>query len=196
MKDRSGAHKRLTSLLNHATGLVVLSELTGAIGIVLAILLGSFLLVLVLDALLAFSATGLLLLDVALLGAVIGGFVFGVRRLRRGMRSRRALARTLESRAGMQGNELINALDLAEAPPVGASEALIDRAVETGDRASVGIPARFVVEGEPLRRAVLAAMVVVIGAVALFMLFPGVFSAVPKRLLNPTGTHPPFTLLD
>jgi len=111
----------------------------------------------------------------------------------------RATALTIERRASLPGNPLINALDLStatEAQMAGQSVALRKRAVALGDKTARLIKARSVVDRTTLRRNALIALCT--GALVLLSLWPlwEVHRAVLPRLLNPWSDHPPYTPLD
>jgi hypothetical protein len=178
------AHRRQCLLglaRSAARGLAALT-----LGVVLAVAL---------DALFALPVAGLLALDALLVAAILWGLGQLLRSLGQLRFDARRVARMLESRLGMTSNALINAVDLREAPRGTVSRRLMDESIELGEVAARRVAVREAISGRGARRAVLGAALAAAGVLALFLLLPGVLVRGLPRLIDPTGDHPPFTLL-
>jgi hypothetical protein len=165
----------------------------GSLG--LGVVLLGMLIALAVDALFALPVMGLLMLDAALLTVVL--LILGklLRVVRQSRFDPRRLARLLERQLGMTSNALINAIDLKERQASLASRRLADLAVEQGEHVArqVDLP-RAMVSGAARRGARWVVWTFAATLLA-YLLMPGVFARGLPRLVDPTGNHPPFTLV-
>lgn len=148
-----------------------------------------------LDALLGLSTLGLIALDALLLAMMIAAAVHLWRLMRRHRYDPRRIARLIEQRLGLSHSALINAVDFAERDDPHTSPALRRMAIQQGEAAAQQVATVRVIDRRPLKRAMLAANLVILIALVAFMLMPGLFGMVLPRLLNPAADLPPFTLV-
>ncbi|MEM6551100.1 MAG: hypothetical protein AAF750_03005 [Planctomycetota bacterium] len=190
----TGTATTLDEKLRDAGRLVQWSAGVAAGLLVVAALIGTLLLVIGVDAVLALPPVGLIVLNGLLFGACLFGVVYAVRRWHAHRYRPRWVARRLEERGGLGDNRLINALDLREGKTA-AGGGLRGAVVTRGEAAAAGLKPGVAVDRRPLwvggRYAVIAA--VLLGG--LYVLLPGLFHAVVPRLAQPFADHPPFTLV-
>ncbi len=165
--------------------------LCGWFGVLLLAIVGAV----VLDAIFALPAPLLFGLDGLLVMVLIGGFRQLVRVARRGRFDPRRLARFLETELGMTDNALINALEFRRQASPNVSRRLVEETIQRGEEAARQVDVVDAIESGPARRAgfCLGCLLAVIALT--YWLIPGVFARGLPRLFDPTGDHPPFTLV-
>jgi hypothetical protein len=161
----------------------------------LGVLLLAILIAVALDAAFAFPVPLLITLDLMLLALLLMGATLLLRTVRDGRFCPRRIARIIEQRSGLTSSALINALDLRDAQQAGFSLALARKSVERGEQTARAIDLSNVVETRPLARAALACGLAAMLLAMLYFLVPDVLGRGLPRLFDPTGDHPPFTLL-
>ncbi len=102
----------------------------------------------------------------------------------------------LEERLGVRNSVFINAVDFAESPPRGDSPLLRDRAIRMAEERAFSISSLAVISFKSLYRAMAIAAGTVALAAILWCLALRAFGMVVPRLLDPTGDHPPYTLVE
>lgn len=147
------------------------------------------------DAVFAFPAAVRMAIDGGLLAAA--GLVL-LRLLRDGLRNRfdaRRAARLVECRLDLRDNVLINAVEFAESRPRHDSPQLRQRVVQMAEERARNISALDILSWRPLARALAAAGLALLVAGILWLAVPQLFAMVSPRYLDPSGDHPPFTLV-
>ncbi len=148
-----------------------------------------------LDAIFAFPGWALCILDGVLVTLIAMGLVKLARVVRAARFDARRLARLLEQQLNIRDNALINAIDLRTLPETGMSRRLADESIRRGESVARQIDVRRAIARRPASR---AAWYVVCSLAAVLIarwIIPGVFARGLPRLLDPTGNHPPFTLV-
>ncbi len=102
----------------------------------------------------------------------------------------------LEERLDIRNNLFVNAVDFASSPPRSDSLLLRDRAVRMAEERAGSVSSLDVLPFSPLYRAagVLAAAVLIV--LSSWAVAPRLFGMVVPRLWDPTGDHPPYTLVE
>ncbi|QNN21256.1 hypothetical protein HED60_02895 [Planctomycetales bacterium ZRK34] len=172
------------------------AAVTRGFGFGAAVVLAAGLIAIVLDALLGLNTLGLIALDLLLLALIITAVVQLSRLIRHHRYDARRIARLIEQRLGLTHSDLINAVDFAERDDPHTSDALRRMAIQQGETAAAQVAAASVIDRRPVKRAMLAANLVIFIALLAFMLMPGLFRMVVPRLLNPTADLPPYTLIN
>lgn len=189
---------RLNQTLHKAHRAKLTTDLLRAAALAVAVLCGAVLAAVLIDAAFGLATAALIVSNAAIVGLAMFGVVFIVRTALRNRFDARRIARYIEDRAGDGGSHLINAVDFShpsdDAPPM--SDALRAMAVDSGEQfASTVKPGRLVDRG-PARRALVIGIGAILVAVLLGLIAPRLFAMVLPRFLDPTGDHPPFTLID
>jgi len=187
---------RLQSVLRRTARSVLIAETLRCVCAAAAIVVGSTLIAIAVDALLGLTAAGLITLDLLLIALGAAAALYITDRLRRQRYNPRRIARLIETRLGLSDSRLINAVDFAESETAPASASLRQMAVESGEQAADEVTLERVIDRRPLKRALLAANGVVAVMLIAFLLMPGVFTMVVPRLFAPTADLPPFTLVE
>lgn len=185
----------LYSLLHGVSRVTLALELLRAALGGLGLFVAAVLAVMTVDAVLSLQPWGLIAVD-ALLVLLVGALAYytGLQAYRNLFYPRRA-ARLIEQKLGLQDNRLINAVDLAEAPANSASPELIRKTVGEGETLAAELDIFQCVNFPRIYRPAAAAAAVLTFAVVSYCLAPHAFGMVLPRLLDPTGDHPPYTLL-
>lgn len=189
---------RLNQTLHKAHRAKLTTDLLRAAALAIAVLCGAVLAAVLIDAAFGLATAALIIGNAAIVGLALFGVVFIVRTALRNRFDARRIARYVEDRAGDGGSHLINAVDFShpsdDGPPM--SDALRAMAVDSGEAfASTVKPGRLVDRG-PARRAMMIGIGAIMIAVLLGIVAPRLFAMVLPRFLDPTGDHPPFTLID
>ena len=185
----------LDTTLRKTSRLVTLHEAGRAVAITLALLLAAVLVAVALDALFALRPVGLLLVDALLLALLLGAVGYVILRFAKQSFDRRRIARLIEDRLALNHSDLINAVQLADAPADGTSASLRDATIARGNQfAATLVPSR-IIDKRPLRAACGVALAALATLSLAYLLAPRVFHSVIPRYLNPLGDLPPFTLV-
>ncbi len=160
-----------------------------------AVVLLAFIAAVLIDAGYGLPGSGLLLLDAALLAALVYALIPLVGRLVHGPINKRHTAVYLEQHLGITDNRLINALDLADQDAPGSSAALCREAIQLGDDEAQAHTARSVIDTEPVRRTLKPAALATVALFVSYLLVPAVFHAVIPRMALPLADLPPYTRL-
>ena len=160
-----------------------------------AILFAAVLVAIVVDGLLGLRPWVLAATDAVLIGLAGAGFVVLVRTIATHWFDPRRAARVVESRLGLSDGRLVNAWDLAAAPPKHASPQLVGHSVKLANEFAQSVPLSETVQSKPLVRTTLVLGAVLLLGLAGFLAMPRLFAAVLPRLAQPWGDHPPFTLV-
>ncbi len=185
----------LYSLLQSASRLTLFVELLRASLGGFGLFIATVLLALTFDAVLSLQPWGLIVLDallVLLMGAL--GIYAGLQAYRNLFYPRRA-ARLIERQLGIHDNRLINAVDLASEPAGAVSPELLRKSVDVGEAFAADLDVFDCINFSRLWKPAGVAGGVLLFTVVSYFLAPQAFGTVLPRLLDPTGDHPPFTLL-
>ncbi len=161
----------------------------------MSLLLAGLLLALLFDAVFAFASWGLIVLDVLLLGLCLFLLFQLLRTTRENRFSSRRIARRLEAQLGISDNALINSLELREQARQNVSRKLVNESIVKGEAVSQSISVEKAIEMRPALRAAMVAVFSFAVISAVYLLAPTVFGRGLARLIDPTGGHPPFTLV-
>ena len=161
----------------------------------LALLLAVALIALFLDAAFAFPDGVRIGIDVLIIACGVVGVGLLVRDAIRNRFDARKSARQVEDCLGIRDSSLINAVEFSWESHRGESPILRERTIRMADARSREISSLDVHSFSPFYRS-LGLTVAALGVVFLsWLLAPRVFSMVVPRYLDPTGGHPPFTLV-
>lgn len=136
---------------------------------------------------------------VMLNGIAVGGVLAAVGAIawewRRNRADARQAARLVECRLGLTDSVLINAVEFASHPPREESELLRRRTIELAEERARQLSTLEVLSFRPVWNAL--ALAGGVGAIVLasWLAAPRMFAMVLPRYLDPTGDHPPFTLV-
>jgi hypothetical protein len=183
-------------LLESTSQLKMFLETSAAACLGFAAVLGLAVLVVYTDAVLALPSTGLVAVDFLLAAALVAASVFAIRRIVHNRFDARRTARLLEDRLDVQNSVFINAVEFASAPPRGDSPLLRERAIRMAEERAAPLSSFDVLSFRPLYRALGIAAGAAAAALVLWFMTPRVFGMVVPRLLDPTGDHPPYTLVE
>jgi len=148
-----------------------------------------------LDAIFAFPVWTLLVVDALLVWALLRMTFRMIGVMREHRFEPRRIARQLEGQLGMTNNALINSIDLREDRQRHASRALLEASIERGELTAQDVRVEDAIASKPARRALLFALSTVVLLAAIYWLQPSLFGRGLPRLFDPTGDHPPFTLV-
>lgn len=182
--------------LLHATGRRLLaSQVVCVLFVSLTSLLLAAFWALVLDAVFGLATVGLIVVDLLLVGLL--GFLVAklLRCLRQNQFDPRRVARRIECQLGLADNRLINAVEFRESADHAGSRALIEDAIERGEKAAAAIEAHDAVDYRPMWRWTGVVCACVTFLILAYVLVPLVFARGIVRYLDPAGNHPPFTLV-
>ena len=183
-------------LLESTSQLKMFLQTSAAACLGFAAVLGLSLVVVYTDAVLALPAAGLMVVDLLLAAALIVAGAFAIRQIVRNRFDARRTARLLEDRLEVQNSVFINAVEFASAPPRGDSPLLRERAIRMAEERAAPLSSFDVLSFRPLYRALGIAAGAGAAALVLWFMTPRVFGMVVPRLLDPTGDHPPYTLVE
>lgn len=185
----------LKSLLQSVSRVTLAVELMRAALGGLGLFVATVLLALTVDAVLSLQPWGLIAID-ALLVVLIGTLATyaGLQAYRNLFYPRRA-ARLVEQQLGIHDNRLINAVDLAASPPNSVSPELLRKSVDEGEAFAADLDVLDCVNFARVWKPAGIAAGVLLFTLVSYCLAPQAFGMVIPRLLDPTGDHPPFTLL-
>ncbi len=185
----------LHEVLRRAGKAVFVNGIARASALAGAVLIVTLLLAVMIDAAFALDMGGLRVINLSLGVVLIVLLLYLVVAAFRLRYRPRWVARLVESRAGLDDNRLINALDLAESTDADTSPALRRHTVEQGNAVAVTLDPKAVTDRRGLAvalRWLCIALIVTIGA---YLVSPRPFHAVLSRLMSPGADHPPYTPL-
>lgn len=159
---------------------------------VAAVLLGTALLAVLIDAVLALRAAGLIVVDFLLVVSLVVAGVYVSGQVWRRRYDPRRLARQIEEHLEIGDSRLINAVDLAASPARG-SQVLMSQCITEGDELAVTLTASALVDREANKKAMITVSGMLVLALGMLASLPGVFQAVVPRFVHPMAGHPPFT---
>ncbi len=146
------------------------------------------------DAFFAWPSSARIVIDVVALGLAVAACGWLAARLVRERYSPRQVAILCEERLQREDSLLISSVEFQSGLNSG-SELLRRSVVRQAESTIHDIPATRVSPLTPVIRALLAAAVACALFAASIFAMPRLFGAVVPRFLDPTGDHPPFTLL-
>lgn len=188
--------EKLESVIRRTGKIRLTAELLGAAGLMLACLLAACLLAVALDVALSMDRSGLICVDLLLAAAMVAALLYLTWVTHRNRYKPRRLARLIEARLGIKGNQVINPVDLASQPLRSASAELRQVSLSQGEALAATVRPAKVIDVQRLRKSLAFAALAVTGAIAAVVVLPQVFRAVIPRYLNPFADHPPFTLIE
>lgn len=161
-----------------------------------AVLLAAGLAAVFLDAVVALPVAGRIAADVLLVGGLATLGLLLVWRLWRNRFSPQRVAVLLEERLQIPNNLFVNGVEFASSPPRADSLLLRDRAIRMAEERAGSVSSLDVLPFSPLYRSlgVFAAAVLIV--LVSWGMAPRLFGMVVPRLWDPTGDHPPFTLVE
>lgn len=185
----------LKELLQSVSRVTLVVELMRAALGGLGLFVATVLLGLTVDAVLSLQPWGLIAID-ALLVVLIGALATyaGLQAYRNLFYPRRA-ARLVEQQLGIHDNRLINAVDLASSPSNSVSPELQRKVVDEGEAFAADLEVFDCVSFSRVWKPAAIAAGVLLFTLISYCVAPQAFGMVIPRLLDPTGDHPPFTLL-
>ena len=189
----SSAH--LSILLRRTGWLTLAVEVVRGVFGTVCVLLAAGLLALAIDAIFGLYPAGLIAVD-GLIGCLLlaaAGFIAG--QFWRNRFNPRRVARQIELRLGVQDNRLINSVDFLETPAGTQSGPLVRQSVQRGEELAAQVSSLEAVDMWRPWKMAAAALGAVVVLVAAYLSAPRVFAMVVPRYLDPTGDHPPFTLI-
>jgi hypothetical protein len=189
------SYAHLPSLLRRTGWLTLTVEVARATCGAFCFLLATVLAALAIDAVLGLYPAGLIAVDVLILCLFLSAAGYIASRFWRNRYNPRRVARQIEQRLGLLDSRLINSVDFLESPGRSCSPQLMQRSVQKGEEFAAQVSSLDAVDlWRPWRAAAAAfgAIAVLCGA---YLAVPRVFAMVVPRYLDPTGDHPPFSLL-
>ena len=162
---------------------------------VLCVLLAAGLAALAIDAVLGLYPVGLIAVDVLLVGLLFAAAGYIAWQSWRNRFDPRRIARQIERRLGLVDSRLINSVDLHRRAGTSASPQLVKQSVQRGEDFAARLSSLEVVDLWRPGRAVAAAVGALAVVLIAYLAAPRVFAMVVPRYLDPTGDHPPFSLL-
>jgi hypothetical protein len=189
------SYAHLPLLLRRAGWLTLTVEVVRAACGTLGVLLVAGLLALAIDAVLGLYPAGLIAIDILLLGLVVLAAGYIGRQVWRNRFNARRVARQIELRLGLLDSRLINSVDLSDAPTRSYSPQLVQQSVQKGEELAAQVSSLEVVDLRRPWKAAAAAVGAIFVLLVAYLAAPRVFATVLPRYLDPTGDHPPFTLL-
>jgi len=185
----------LPSLLRRTGRLTLTAEVARAVFAAFALLVAAGITALVLDAVLGLHPWGLLTIDLLLVVLLSGTALYTARQAWRNRYNPRRLARLIEERLDVQDSRLINSVDLQDLADRSSSHELVRKSVQSGNDLAAQLSPVRAVDIRRLLRASVVALSALLGIWLIYMAAPRLFAMVVPRYLDPTGDHPPFTLL-
>ncbi len=161
----------------------------------LGLFVAAGLLALAVDAVLALQTWGLVAVDTLLASLVAALALFAGRQAYRNLFDPRRAARLIERHLEIGDNRLINAVDLATAKSSRASPELISQAVNDGEELATNVSSIDCVDFKRLLKPAGIASGMLVLVVVSYLTAPQAFGMILPRLFDPTGDHPPYTLL-
>ncbi len=189
----SSAH--LSILLRRTGWLTLALEVVRGVFGTICVLLAAGLLALVIDAVFGLYPAGLIAVD-GLIGCLLlaaAGFIAG--QFWQNRFNPRRVARQIELRLGVQDNRLINSVDFLELAAGTQSGPLVRQSVQRGEELAAQVSSLEAVDMWRPWKMAAAAFGAIAVLVAAYLSAPRVFAMVVPRYLDPTGDHPPFTLI-
>ena len=185
----------LDSLLRRATSRLMRVAMAWSVARALWVLLLVALSMLLLDAALHFAPWVRILLNVLLLLVLLGGLGYIGWVLYAMRHDPRRAAIIVEQRLGIRNSRLINAVQLSAGAGPQQSPALIQAAINDGDKLASELELKNIADTAPLKRAIRNLALVTFTILIVFVSAPGIFHAGIPRYLSPTSYNPPFTTL-
>jgi hypothetical protein len=148
------------------------------------------------DAVLGLRPAGLVTVNVALAALAAAGLIYIAIHLLKQTYDRRRIARLIEDRLQLKGSELINAVELADAPADQTSVPLREAAIARGTQLAASLAPSRIVDRGPMKKALYGFIAALTVASIAYLAMPGVFQTVVARYLDPYGDLPPFTLVN
>ncbi len=189
------SYVHLPILLRRAGWLTLTFEVMRAVSGTFCVLLAAGLAALAVDAVLGLYPSGLIAIDVLLLGLFLVAAGYIARQSWRNRFNPRRVARQIELRLGLLNSRLINSVDFIDAPSGSYSPQLVRQSVQKGEELAAQLSSFEVVDLWRPWRAVAAAVGAILVLLIVYLAAPRVFAMVVPRYLDPTGDHPPFSLL-
>ncbi len=148
------------------------------------------------DAALALSPAGRIIVDVILIGSLCAALAISIAHIFRNRFNPQQTARVLEERMNVTNSLFVNGVDFASAPGRNDSPQLRERTVRMADERAASISSLDVFPFTPLYKAIGVAGLATVAVLSTYFMAPRVYGMVVPRLLDPTGDHPPFTLVE
>jgi hypothetical protein len=189
------SYAHLPSLLRRTGWLTLALEVVRAFCGTVCILLAAGLAALAIDAVLGLYPSGLITVDVLLLGLLLAAAAYVVRQMWRNRFNPRRVARQIELRLGLLDSRLINSVDFIDAPDKSSSPQLLRQSVQRGEDLAAQLSSLETVDLRRPGKAAAAAVAAVVVLLLSYFAAPRVFAMVVPRYLDPNGDHPPFSLL-
>ncbi|HUE13944.1 MAG TPA: hypothetical protein VMR25_07265 [Planctomycetaceae bacterium] len=189
------SYAHLPSLLRRAGWLTLAVEVVRTVCGALCLLLAAVLAALAVDAVLGLYPSALIAVDVLILVLFLGLAAYIARQSWRNRFNPRRVARQIELRLGLLDSRFINSVDFLDAPNSSCSPQLVRQSVQKGEELAAQISSIEAVDLWRPWRAMAAAFGAICVLVVAYLAAPRVFAMVVPRYLDPTGDHPPFSLL-
>ncbi|QDT94975.1 ATP-binding protein [Gimesia aquarii] len=186
----------LSQLLENTSQLTMLVEIGSAICRAGGALLAIAMVALGVDALFALTPWGLILVDLFFVCLIISAGCFTLRQAWRNAFNARRVARQIETHLGVANSRLINSVEFLENPSNSSSRELIDQSIRDGEDMASSLSSFEVVKFRGFLKACGLALGAILFVIVTFASAPRLIAMVLPRYLDPTGDHPPFTLLD
>jgi hypothetical protein len=189
------SYAHLPSLLRRTGWLTLTLEIVRALCGTVCILLAAVLAALAIDAVLGLYPSGLIAVDLLLVVLLVAAAAYVVRQMWRNRFNPRRVARQIEMRLGLLDSRLINSVDFIDGPSESSSAPLVRQSVQRGEDLAAQLSSLEVVDLRRPWKTAAAAVGAVTVLIASYLAAPRVFAMVVPRYLDPTGDHPPFSLL-
>lgn len=186
----------ISELLEKTSRTTLVVEVARAMCRAFALLLCLGVLALVVDAAFALNTWGLISVDLLFLGLIGVAAFYLVRQAWRNLYDPRRVARLVERRLNLQNSELINSVDFQLEPDETSSRELIKKSILNAEIMAGNLSYFDAVDFKRSIKAAAIASGLVAGLLVTYLITPRLFAMVLPRFLDPTGDHPPFTLLD
>lgn len=189
------SYAHLPSLLRRTGWITLMLEVARAACGVFCVLLAAGLAALALDAVLGLYPVGLIAVDVLILCLLLAaaGYI-GWQFLRNRFNARR-IARQIELRLGLSDSRLINSVDFLDLHGAPSSQQLVRRSVQQGEEFAAQVSSLEAADLWRPWKAAAAACGAICMLLVAYLAAPRVFAMVVPRYLDPTGDHPPFSLV-
>lgn len=189
------SYAHLPILLRRTSWLTLAVEVARAVFGTVGVLLAAGLAALAIDAVFGLYPAGLIAVDGLIVCLMLAAAGFVASQFWRNRFDPRRMARQIEQRLAIQDSRLINSVDLMESGRGGHSDHLVRKSVERGEELAAGVSSIEAVDlWRPWKMAA-AALGAIVVLIAAYLSAPRVFAMVVPRYLDPTGDHPPFTLI-
>jgi hypothetical protein len=189
------SYAHLPSLLRRTGWLTQTIEVARAVCGAFCVLLAAGLAALAVDAVLGLYPSGLIAVDVLILCLFLAAAGYIARQYWRNRFNPRRVARQIESRLGLLDSQLINSVDFVESPGRTESPQLVRQSVQKGEELAAQVSSLEAVDLWRPWKAGAAAVGAMAVLVVAYLAAPRVFAVVVPRYLDPTGDHPPFSLI-